>query len=134
MTEVNLGINSFRDLKVWQNGLIIAHEIYLLTKKLPREEVFGLSSQMRRAAVSVPSNIAEGRSRGSRKDFSQFLHIAIGSLSELETQLLLLEMIYPEIKVGDIMKMINEEQKMLAGLLRSMKNPVSPKTQIPASP
>lgn len=123
MAEKNLSTSSFRDLKVWQTGLIIAREIYLLTQKLPREEVFGLVSQMQRAAVSVPSNIAEGRSRGSRKDFCQFLHIAIGSLSELETQLLLVEMVYPQIKVGDIMKVIHEEQKMLAGLLRSLKTP-----------
>ena len=72
MAEINLSTNSFRDLKVWQNGLTITREIYLLTKKLPREEVFGLASQMQRAAVSVPSNIAEGRSRSSRKDFCQF--------------------------------------------------------------
>ena len=123
MAEINLSTNSFRDLKVWQNGLTITREIYLLTKKLPREEVFGLASQMQRAAVSVPSNIAEGRSRSSRKDFCQFLHIAIGSLSELETQLILVEMIYPQIKVGGIMNMVHEEQKMLAGLLRSLKVP-----------
>ena len=114
-------INSFRDLNIWKNGLLIAREVYLLTKKLPKEETFGLSSQMRRAAISVPSNIAEGRSRNSRKDFAQFLHIALGSLAELETQLFLTDDLYQDIKVDDVIRMIHEEQKMVMGMIKALK-------------
>ena len=114
-------INSFRDLNIWKNGLLIAREVYLLTKKLPKEETFGLSSQMRRAAISVPSNIAEGRSRNSRKDFAQFLHIALGSLAELETQLFLTDDLYQDIKVDNVIRMIHEEQKMVMGMIKALK-------------
>ena len=76
-------IRSFRDLQIWQKGLQITKEVYVLTQELPKEEMFGLISQMRRSAISIPSNIAEGRARSSRKDFSQFLHIALGSSAEL---------------------------------------------------
>lgn len=79
-------IKSYRELIVWQKALRLSLIIYRLTSSFPKEEIFGLVSQMRRAAVSVPSNIAEGRSRTSRKDFVQFLRIALGSASELQTQ------------------------------------------------
>jgi len=113
-------ISSFRDLKIWQKGLEIAQEVYFLTKKLPKEEAFGLVSQMRRAAVSVPSNIAEGRARSSRKDFGQFLHITLGSLAELETQSLLIDKLYKDIKVSALIDMIHEEQKMVTGMLKKL--------------
>ncbi len=71
----NPKITSFRDLVIWQKGIEIAKMVYQLTKLLPKDELFGLISQMRRSAVSVPSNIAEGRGRSSRKDFNQFLFI-----------------------------------------------------------
>lgn len=83
MTE----IKSFRDLHVWQNAMDIVTDVYNLTSKFPASEQFGLTSQMRRAAVSIPSNIAEGKHRGTRKDYRQFLLIAFGSIAELETQL-----------------------------------------------
>ena len=79
-------IKSYKDLIVWQKSLKLAVKVYDLTDKFPREELYGLTSQMRRAAVSVPSNIAEGRGRGTKKDFVQFLRIAFGSISELQTQ------------------------------------------------
>lgn len=82
-------LRSFRDLIVWQKAMLLAREIYQLVKMLPVEERYALSDQMRRAAVSVPSNIAEGQARNSTKEFSQFLHIAKGSNAELMTQLLL---------------------------------------------
>lgn len=80
-------IQSYRDLIVWQKAVQINLEIYRVTATLPQSEIFGLTSQMRRAAVSIPSNIAEGRSRNTRKDFTQFLRIAHGSTAELQTQL-----------------------------------------------
>ena len=77
------------DLHVWQEARILVKDIYTVTKQFPREEVYALTSQMRRAAVSVPSNISEGVARTTKKEFLQFLSIARGSLSELETQVLL---------------------------------------------
>lgn len=83
----NTTTKSFRDLRVWHLAKTLAVDIYRLTEKFPKAEMFGLTSQMRRAAVSIPSNIAEGRMRGTRKDYVSFLRIANGSAAELETQL-----------------------------------------------
>jgi four helix bundle protein len=79
-------IRDYRDLIVWQEAMEIAESVYSLTRAFPREEAFGLTAQMRRAAVSIPSNVAEGFGRAQRKTFVQFLRIAQGSLKELETQ------------------------------------------------
>ncbi|HEX5228429.1 MAG TPA: four helix bundle protein [Bryobacteraceae bacterium] len=78
---------SFRELDVWHLGVELAETVYRVTSRFPKSEIFALSSQMRRAAVSIPSNIAEGRSRDSRREFLYFLSISRGSLAELETQL-----------------------------------------------
>ena len=80
-------IQSYRDLVVWQKSVELSVEIYKITSKFPKDELYGLVSQMRRSAVSIPSNIAEGKNRGTRKDFAQFLRISYGSGAELETQL-----------------------------------------------
>ncbi len=120
MQYKNPNITSFRDLVIWQRGLDIAKEVYKITKVLPKDETFGLISQMRRSAVSISSNIAEGRGRNSRKDFIQFLHIAQGSLFELETQLILVKDLY-KIDIRDILKIIEEEQKMLSGMIGKLK-------------
>ena len=77
----------YRDLIVWQKAMDLVDEVYSLVKHLPREELYALSDQMRRAAVSIPSNIAEGHGRKARREFLQFLSIATGSVFELETQL-----------------------------------------------
>ena|SRR3989338_3100160 len=82
-------IKSHKDLTVWQKSVDLVERIYRLTENFPQREVYALASQMRRAAVSIPSNIAEGRSRGTRKDFTHFLRITFGSASELETQLII---------------------------------------------
>jgi len=82
-------IQSYRDLVVWQRGMDLAAAVYHLTKAFPREEQFGMTSQMRRAAASVPANIAEGYGRASRADYIRFLRIAQGSLKGVETHLLL---------------------------------------------
>ena len=82
-------IRSYRDLRVWQQGMAIAEACYNLTRRYPKEELFGLTSQIRRAATSVPANIAEGHGREGRGEFIQFLRISQGSLKELETHLLL---------------------------------------------
>ena len=78
-----------RDLDVWQEAMSVVREVYRLTAVFPREEVFGLASQIRRSTVSIPSNIAEGAGRGGSREFLRFLSVARGSLSELETQVLI---------------------------------------------
>jgi four helix bundle protein len=82
-------IKSYKDLDIWKKGMDLSVLIYDITKRFPAEEKFGLISQMRRSAVSIPSNIEEGSARNSYKEFVKFLHVALGSLAELETQLLL---------------------------------------------
>jgi len=82
-------IKSYRDLSVWQRAMEVTIEVYRLVKKLPKEETYALSDQMRRAVVSIPSNIAEGQSRDSLRDYTRYLIIARGSKSELETQLMI---------------------------------------------
>ncbi len=84
-----MAIKDYKDLAVWQQSMDLAVEIYKLVKLLPREETYTLSDQMRRAVISISSNIAEGKQRGSDKSFSNFLQIARGSNAELESQLLL---------------------------------------------
>ena len=86
-------MQSHKDLIVWQKSILFAKEIYLATKKFPSEERFGLSSQLQRAAVSIPSNIAEGYGRGAKREIIHFLTIASGSASEIETQLIICESI-----------------------------------------
>ena len=89
MDEHQDTIRDYRDLTVWKEAMDIAEHLYSLTRSFPREEAFGLTAQMRRAAVSIPSNIAEGFGRAQRKSFVQYLRIAQGSLKELETQAML---------------------------------------------
>ena len=78
-----------KNLQVWRKSINFVKEIYLITRAFPKEEMFGLTSQLRRAAVSIPSNIAEGNGRGSQKDLIRFLNFAIGSAAEIETQLII---------------------------------------------
>ncbi len=82
-------MRDFRNLNIWKLGIDVVKQIYNITKKFPNSELYGLTNQMRRASVSIPSNIAEGASRKSNADFARFLEIAIGSAFELETQLIL---------------------------------------------
>jgi len=78
--------NGFRDLDVWQLGMSIVTDVYEITRKFPKEEMYGMVSQMRRAAVSIPSNVAEGFNRYHNREYRQFIHVALGSCGELETQ------------------------------------------------
>ena len=80
-------ITSHKDLKVWQESMTLVTKIYKVSENFPKHEVYGLSSQIRRASISIPSNIAEGAGRKGGKEFTRFLYIALGSLSEIETQL-----------------------------------------------
>lgn len=112
----------YKELLVWQKGMLLAKDVYGLTGRFPADERFGLVSQIRRAAISVPSNIAEGQARHGTREFLQFLSHASGSLAELETQVLLsVEMKYcGEKDVESIAKLIGELQKMIAALRRSL--------------
>lgn len=113
-------MKSHKDLAVWQRSLDLVSTVYSVTRTWPKEEVFGLTSQVRRAAVSVPSNIAEGAGRNSSAEFNRFLSIAQGSLAELETQLEIARRIeFP----GDIQQMqqsIDSIRRMLIGLQKSL--------------
>ena len=82
-------IKNFQDLRIWQIGIEVVKDIYILTKKFPKEELYGLTSQIRRSAISIPSNIAEGFRRYHNKEYKQFLYIALGSCAELETQIII---------------------------------------------
>jgi four helix bundle protein len=113
----------YKELLVWQKGMSLARGVYGLTATFPADERFGLVSQIRRAAVSVPSNIAEGQARQGTREFLQFLSHASGSLADLETQLLLsVEMTHCTTKdVESIAGLINELQKMMVSLRRSLE-------------
>lgn len=117
-------LRSFRDLIVWRKAMQLARETYFLVKLLPVEERYALSDQMRRAAVSIPSNIAEGQSRNTKKEFIQFLHVAKGSNSELMTQFLLcldFEYLKKE-EVQRVMNLCTEIDGLLGGLIKSLKS------------
>lgn len=104
-------------LEAWQEAMSLTEEIYNLTGAFPREEIYGLSGQMRRAAVSIPSNIAEGAARGSKKEFLHFLQIARGSLSELETQLILARKLNYAHDLEKIMGRVEKVFALLGGLI-----------------
>jgi four helix bundle protein len=115
-------IRDYRDLTVWKEAIEIAELVYLLTRAFPREEVCGMTSQMRRAAVSIPCNIAEGYGRAQRRSFIQFIRIAQGSLKELETQVILcgrIGLLSPD-KVGGLSVPCQRLGKRLVQLVRSL--------------
>lgn len=111
-----------KDLDVWKQSMLLAEDIYALTKEFPSEERFGLSSQIKRAVVSIPSNIAEGAGRKGDKEFIQFLYIAMGSLSELETQLILSDRLQFVNSIEIYLNQIEKIRKMLFGLIRYVNN------------
>ena len=117
MTDI---IKSYKDLIVWQKGYELVKQVYRVSSKLPQTEVFALQSQMRRSAVSIVSNIAEGSSRKTRKDYCQFLHIAYGSTSELETQLFLCKDLY-KIDISECVSLLTEVSKMLRVIISKLE-------------
>ncbi len=123
MTHVPIKTKNFRDLLVWQKSMQLAREVYAQTALLPKSETFGLQSQMRRAAVSVPSNIAEGRGRSSDAYLRAFLWIARGSLYELETQVQLcldLQMM-EQVPAQELMKSCQEVERMINSFAKTLK-------------
>ena len=111
-----------RELDVWKRSMEFVKDIYQVTEAFPNAEIYGLTSQMRRAAVSIPSNLAEGAARKGSKEFKQYLNIAQGSISELDTQIELASMLnYIDSKIYDtLMEKLSTISKMLFGLSRSL--------------
>jgi four helix bundle protein len=126
---------SYRDLIAWQKSMVLAREIYRATRAFPSEERYGLTSQLRRAAVSVPSNIAEGQARYSRREFHHFLNNARGSLAEVETQILLASDLrhLAQEDADALLLRTSELGKILNGLIASTKSTQYsvPSTQYP---
>jgi len=122
-------VKSYQDLVVWQKAMTLAEATYQSTRSFPREELYGLTSQMRRAAVSVPSNIAEGQGRNSTREFLHHLSIALGSLLELETQVLLaarLALLNPDAS-RELLQQTAEVGRLIHGLSNALsKKPAGP--------
>ena len=114
---------NYCDLQVWQKAMTLVEKIYRLTKLMPPDERFGLSSQMQRAAVSIPSNIAEGYSRSSTKEYVKFLYVAKGSNSELFTQLLICERIglLANNQITETISLSEEISKMLSAIILKLE-------------
>jgi len=118
-------MTGYEKLNVWQESMELVTMIYILVKKLPKEELYSLSDQIRRSSVLIPSNIAEGNSRNSKKEFIQFLYIALGSLCELETQLKICINIGYLKNLEEIFIQTEKIKKMLNALISSQKKVVS---------
>ena len=113
-------IKSHKDLKVWQESMTLVTQIYKISEDFPKHEIYGLTSQIRRAAVSIPSNIAEGAGRKGENEFKRFLFIALGSLSEVETQLEISQRLNYIDTIEEINKSIYFIRNMLSNLIKSL--------------
>ncbi|HPH89745.1 MAG TPA: four helix bundle protein [Ferruginibacter sp.] len=115
-------MRNFKQLKIWQKGFEIAVKSLKLAGAFPKEEKYGLTSQVSRASVSIPSNIAEGSSRSSEKDYKRFLEFSLGSSFELETQLLIADAVnYGDFELrNEILRDVDEEQKMLISFMNKL--------------
>ena len=116
-------LRTFKDLIVWQKSYGLCRRIYALTKEFPSDERFGLTSQMRRASVSVPSNISEGYNRDTTKEYVRFLFIALGSLGEIETQMMLSRdlCLCDGRQCDEVLELVAEINRMLRALIRSLR-------------
>jgi four helix bundle protein len=124
----------FRELEVWQVAMELAKQVYMLTAEFPRDERFGISSQLQRAAVSIPSNIAEGNARSSSRDYARFVNIAMGSAAELQTQLLLSR----ELSLGsedcrlNALELCDRVGRMLLRLHQSLARRLQTESRVPS--
>ncbi len=127
MNEDKGKVEGYRDLIVWQKSIVLVKQVYQLTQNFPDDEKFGLVSQMRRAAVSIPSNIAEGQARRTTGDYVRFVSIAEGSLAELDTQLIVaIELSFcTRIQTKEVFLLMVEIRKMLNALRRSLMSKVN---------
>ncbi len=115
-------LRSYKELIVWQKSIGLVKDVYKLTGKFPKNELYGLSSQMQRAAISIPSNIAEGYSRKNLKEYIQFLYIAYGPAAEIETQLIIAKELYPKFNYDIIESLLEEVRKMLNTIIKKLEN------------
>ena len=124
MNSITSKVSTHKDLDVWKKSMDFVTELYKQTASFPKVEIYGLSSQMRRAAVSIPSNIAEGAARKSNKEFIQFLYIALGSSAELDTQLIIAKNLnFLDVTVFEKMNVDQDEiSRMLVGLIKYRKS------------
>ena len=129
-------VRNYRDLDVWKFSRKLVSDVYKITQSFPKEEIYALTSQLRRAAVSILSNIAEGHARSGPKEFMQFLSIALGSLAEVETQLLLSEDLHYTTAKDTVLVLqeIERLQKMLHALRTVLRSKLHPPLPIPQPP
>ena len=115
-------IKSFKDLRIWQKGIQLVEDVYAVSRSFPKEEVYGLQSQLRRSAVSIPSNIAEGFARLHNKEYRNFLYISLGSCAELTTQVVIASRLkyIEETKANTILCDIDEISKMTMSLIKKL--------------
>jgi len=115
-------VKDYKDLKVWQKGIEIVDKIYSMTHRFPKDEIYGLTSQMRRASVSIPSNIAEGFVRQHTKEYRQFLYASLGSCAELDTQLIIADRrdYITKKELEELAEDINYESRMLVSLINKL--------------
>jgi len=113
-------IQSYKQLKVWQKSIDLVKEVYKLTAQFPKSETYGLVSQGRRAAVSIPSNIAEGYKRKGLSEYLKFLRIADASAAELETQIIIAKGLYKNLDFSKVESLLEEVQKMLSVMIREL--------------
>jgi len=119
-------MRNFKDLKIWSRSIELVDQVYDLVKDLPLDERFGLNTQIKRSVVSIPSNIAEGSSRKTEKEFSRFLEIALGSSFELETQLIIISrrQLLDESKTRVVLDELNQIQKMLSSFYTNVRSKI----------
>ena len=117
-------VRTHKDLDVWNKSVELVTEVYEITKNFPKDEMFGLTSQIRRSAVSIPSNIAEGSARKGNKEFAQFLYISLGSAAELETQFIIANNLkyMSSNEYESIIDDLSDIRKMLSGLIKYVRN------------
>ena len=115
-------IKDYKELKIWQKGIEVTDRVYRVTRSFPQDELYGLTSQMRRAAVSIPSNIAEGFARQHRKEYIQFLFTALGSCAELETQSIIAERQHYLIRMDkeELVEALNHQARKTMNLIKSL--------------
>ena len=120
-------IKNYKDLNIWKRSIELVEDIYKLTKSFPKEELYGLTSQMRRAAVSIPSNISEGFTRFHNKEYKQFLYIALGSCSELSTQIIIASRLkyFDNNKIELLLNEIDEICRMTMNLIKKINSNLS---------